>query len=59
MAWPARPTTLKAKVRFQYFFDTQLMGDEGDGTDVDPWSSISTGLQEISDRASQEWKAGQ
>ncbi len=37
----------KGKPRFQFFYDTQLMGDEGDGTDTDPWPSITTGLREI------------
>ena len=37
----------KGKPRFQFFYDTQLMGDEGDGTDTDPWPSITAGLREI------------
>lgn len=39
----------KGKPRFQFFFDTQLMGDEGDGTDTEPWPSIAAGLRTISD----------
>ena len=39
----------KTKPRFQFFYDTQEMGEHGDGTDVDPWPSLAASLQRIVD----------
>ena len=35
------------KPKHQFFFDTQLIGMEGDGSDVDPWPSVPAALEEI------------
>ena len=39
------PPTRKPK--YDYFYDTYLVGTEGDGTDIDPWPSIPVALDAI------------
>ena len=39
------PPTRKPK--YQYFYDTHLIGVEGDGTDIDPWPTAPVALDAI------------
>ena len=36
--------------RFSFFYDTHLVGDEGDGSDMDPWPTVSVALDELLER---------
>jgi phosphate transport system permease protein len=49
IAFLDRPEAGRGRLRrtYKYYFDTHLMGLEGDGSERDPWPDVRTALQEI------------
>jgi len=43
----ATKESLSKKPRYNYYYDTHLLGSEGDGTERDPWPDVSTAIKGI------------
>lgn len=44
---PTSKSLPAAKPRYRFFYDTQLLGNDGDGTERDPWPDLPSALREL------------